>query len=121
MRRLWVRFPLWPAPYWLGQCQYDVTGGDRSHGFPALSRVWQHVKLSDVSLGTRPRYSLDAYEDVKKPTKQTEILSLSLFLHLSTFISLYLCIYYLSISFYLSIFLYLFIYIYIYNYISMTF
>ena len=44
-----VRFPLWPpAPYWLGRCQYNVTGWDRSHGLPALSRVWQHVKLSDA-------------------------------------------------------------------------
>ena len=34
---------------------------------PALSRVWQHVKLSDVSLGTRPQYSLVVDEDVKKP------------------------------------------------------
>ena len=48
-----------------------VTGRDRSHGLPALSRVWQHVKLSDVSLGTRPRYSLVADTDVKEPTKQT--------------------------------------------------
>ena len=37
---------------------------------PALSRVWKHVKLSDVSLGTRPRYSLVVDEDVKKPNKQ---------------------------------------------------
>ena len=36
-----------------------------------LSRVWQHVKLSDVSLGTRPRYSLVVDEDIKKPTNQT--------------------------------------------------
>ena len=28
-------------------------------------------KMSDVSLGTRPRYSLVVDEDVKKPTKQT--------------------------------------------------
>ena len=27
---------------------------ETSHGLPALSREWQHVKLSDVSLGTRP-------------------------------------------------------------------
>ena len=32
--------------------------------------VWQHVKLSDVSLGTRPCDSLAADEDVKKPTNQ---------------------------------------------------
>ena len=37
---------------------------------PALSRVWQHVKLSDVSLGTRPLYSLVIEEDIKKPTSQ---------------------------------------------------
>ena len=56
---------------WLGQFQYNVTGIDRNHGLPALSRVWQHEKLSDASLGTRPRYSLAVDEDVKKPTKQT--------------------------------------------------
>ena len=50
---------------------YSVNGGDRSHGLPALSRVWQHVKLSGVSLGTRPRYCLVVDEDVKKPTNQT--------------------------------------------------
>ena len=38
---------------------------------PALCRAWQHVKFSDVSLGTRLRYSLVVDEDVKKPTKQT--------------------------------------------------
>ena len=41
--------------------------------FPALSLVWQHVKLSDVSLGTRPRYSLVVDEDVKKPTNQKHL------------------------------------------------
>ena len=41
--------PLWPpAPYWLGRCQYNVTGWDRSHAPQALSHVWQHVKLSDA-------------------------------------------------------------------------
>ena len=53
------------------QCQYNVTGWERSHGLPALSHVWQHLKLSYVSLGTRPRYSLVVDEDVKKPTNQT--------------------------------------------------
>ena len=38
-----------------------------------LTRVWQHVKLSDAGLWTRPLYSLVAGEDVKKPTKQTNI------------------------------------------------
>ena len=42
-----------------------VDAGDSSHGLPALSRVWQHVKLSDVSLGTRPRDSLVVDEDEK--------------------------------------------------------
>ena len=37
----------------------------------ALSRVCQHVKLSDVSLGTLPRYGLVVDEDVKKPNKKT--------------------------------------------------
>ena len=41
------------------------------NGLPALSREWQHVKLSDVSLGTRPQYNLVVYEDAKKPTNQT--------------------------------------------------
>ena len=44
--------------------------GDRSHGLSTLSRVWQHLKLSDVSLGARPRYSLVDDEDVKKPNKE---------------------------------------------------
>ena len=38
---------------------------------PSLSRVGQYIKLSDVSLGTPPRYNLVVDEDVKKPTKQT--------------------------------------------------
>ena len=71
-RRSWVRSLLWPpAPYWMGRCQHTVTGRDRSHGLPALPRVWQHVKFSDFSLGTRPRYSLVVDLDVKKPTNQT--------------------------------------------------
>ena len=44
---------------------------DKSHGLSALSRVWQYVKLSDVSLGTRLRYRRVVDEDVKKSTKQT--------------------------------------------------
>ena len=40
---------------------------------PALSHVWQHVKLLDVSLGTRPRYSLVVEKDVNKPTNQTNL------------------------------------------------
>ena len=58
--------------YWLGRCQCNVTGLDKSHGLPVLSRVWQHIKLSDVSLGTRPRYSLVIDEDVKKPNKRNK-------------------------------------------------
>ena len=27
VRSSWVRFPLWPpTPYWLGRCQFNVTG-----------------------------------------------------------------------------------------------
>ena len=55
-----------PLPYWLSRCQYSVTGWDWSHGLPALSCVWQPVKLSHVSLVTHPRYSVI----VKKSTKQ---------------------------------------------------
>ena len=43
----------------------------KGHDLPAPFRVWQHVKLSDVSLGARPRYSLVVDEGVKKPTNQT--------------------------------------------------
>ena len=72
----WVRSPLWPpAPYCLGRCHYNVSGWNRSHSLPALSRVWQHVKLSNVSLETRPRYSLVVDKDVKKATKQTKAVS----------------------------------------------
>ena len=49
-----------------------MTGSDRSHAFPALSHVWQHIKLSDISLGAGPRYSIVVAEDVKKPYKQTK-------------------------------------------------
>ena len=37
-----------------------------------LSHVSQHVKLSDVSLGTRPQYSLAADKDVNKSNKQNK-------------------------------------------------
>ena len=39
-----IRFPLWPPALY------------RNHGLSALSRVWQHIKLSGASLGARPRY-----------------------------------------------------------------
>ena len=42
---------------------------------PLCLYVWQHVKLSDVILGTRLRYSLDVDEDVKKTTNQTKLYS----------------------------------------------
>ena len=35
--------------------------------------MWQHLKLSDVSLGAREPYSLVVEEDVKKSIKQTNI------------------------------------------------
>ena len=34
--------------------------------------MWQHAKLSDVSLGARLRYSLVVDEDVKKPNKPNQ-------------------------------------------------
>ena len=71
--RSWVRFPLWPPPsYWLGRCQYNVTGWDRSHGLPALSCVRQQLTLLDDSLGLLPRCSLVADENIKKPNKQAQ-------------------------------------------------
>ena len=67
MRRSQVRYPLWPpAPYWLGQCQYNVTGWDRSHGLPNLSRVWQHVKFSDVSLDDKLNWQMHSSAVCKK-------------------------------------------------------
>ena len=38
------------------------------HGLPPLPRLWQHVKLSDVSLVTYPGYSIVVDEDVNKQT-----------------------------------------------------
>ena len=66
---------LWqPALYCLGRCQYSVTGWDRSYDLLALSRVWQHVKLSDVSLGDRsaiyPSCSWGC-EEIDQTNKQT--------------------------------------------------
>ena len=49
---------------------------------PLCLCVWQHAKLSDISLETRPRDSLVADEYVKKPTKQTNF-PLSVRNHLS--------------------------------------
>ena len=48
-----------------------VTSRQGSHGLPALSCVWQHLKLSDVSLWAHLRYSLVVDEDVKKPNKNS--------------------------------------------------
>ena len=56
-----------------GGCHYNATCWDGSHGPSALSRVWQHVKLSDVSLGTGPWYSVVADKDVKNPRKETKL------------------------------------------------
>ena len=64
-----------------------------------LSYVWHHVTLSDVSLGTRPRYSLVVDKDVKKPKN----LSLSLSLSLSSLLSLSLSLSSLSLSLSLSL------------------
>ena len=50
-------------------CHVLGKGWVTSHGLPALSRVWQHEKLSDVSLGICPRYSLVVDKYVKKINK----------------------------------------------------
>ena len=59
--------PVVAAP---SRCQYNVAGWDRSHGLPALSHVWKHVKLSHALSWARPRYNLAVDEDVKNPTNQ---------------------------------------------------
>ena len=41
------------------------------HLVTALPRVWQHLNMSDVSLGTRPRYSLFVDEDFNKRNQPT--------------------------------------------------
>ena len=43
----------------------------RQKSWSPSSVSWQHIKLSDVSLATRSRYSLVVDKDVKKPNKQT--------------------------------------------------
>ena len=48
--------------------------------------VWQHVKLSDASLGIHPRYSLVVDEDVRKPTKEKLRIKIPLFIRRRQFI-----------------------------------
>ena len=71
----WVRFLLWlPAPNWLGRCQYNVTGRDRtekSWSSSSVSCVAARKNCQTLCLGARPRYNLVIDEDVKKPNKQT--------------------------------------------------
>ena len=67
-----------------------ISPAETGHCRSALSREWQHVKLSNVSLGTRPRYSLVVDEDVKKQTKQTNT-SLSLPRFSCAMVQLQLC------------------------------
>ena len=71
--------------------------------------VLQHLKLFDVSLETRVRDSLVAYEDVKEPMKQTKVR-----LHITTkvckartffYLNLFMCIYFeLAICYYDTIY-----------------
>ena len=77
---IWVVVDFCCLPHFPSSCAWvvsinNVTGSDRSHGLPALSRVWQHVQLSDFSLGTRPRYSQVVDEDFRnQKNKQTKAL-----------------------------------------------
>ena len=50
----------------VSDCQYNVTGWDRSHGLPNLSRVWQHIKLSDVSLDDKLNWQMHSSAVRKK-------------------------------------------------------
>ena len=55
-------------PYWLGQCQYNVSNRLRQKSWFTLSvSVRQLIKLSDVSLGTWPQDSQLADDDITKP------------------------------------------------------
>ena len=64
VERSWVQFPLWPfVPYWLDLCQYYCS---RSHGLS----VWQHLKMSYISLGICLQDSLvpdDECSEIMKP------------------------------------------------------
>ena len=51
---------------------YASRAVEKYHGqVTGVKQTNKHVKLSDASLGIRPRDSLVADEDVKIPTKQT--------------------------------------------------
>ena len=69
---LFLSKPILPFWQYLSVCFVHINHcWDKSHGLLARSLMWKHIKLSDVSLGTRPRHCLVADEDVKKPKKET--------------------------------------------------
>ena len=59
-----------PVTFWNGSCQYNVTGWERYLSSSCSDSVWQHVKLSDISLGMHPQHSLVADKEMKEPNKQ---------------------------------------------------
>ena len=63
------------AAHWLSWCQYNVTEWNKIYGLAALSRVWQPVKFSDLSIEPRPRDNLVADKNIKKPKKQSILVS----------------------------------------------
>ena len=52
-----------------------------------LSRVWQHKKLSDVSLLTRQWYSLVADEDIQKQKKKKSIQKPYVIVHVASMVN----------------------------------
>ena len=61
------------CPVSLSMLQGCVVNFINLYFFTNSSRVWQDLKLSDVSVGTRPRYSLVVGEDVKKTNQLNKI------------------------------------------------
>ena len=79
--------------YWLGRFS-TLSPAETEVMVFRLSHLWQHLKLSDVSLWACPRCSLVVDEDVQKPTNQTNFKPLIFLdlavLHLSLCLSLHL-------------------------------
>ncbi|RUS72543.1 hypothetical protein EGW08_019696 [Elysia chlorotica] len=44
----------------------------KSHGIPTMSRIWQHIKLSDISLEARPQYSLYGADENKNANDENK-------------------------------------------------
>ena len=68
--RSWVRSLLRPpAHYWLGPCQCDVTGWDRSHGLLALSLCGSMLNCQTPVLGPVREIAVLLTKMLKKPNQ----------------------------------------------------